>query len=577
MRPVDAAFEAALRRAVRVTTADEAAARDADAIASGTASFTLMCAAGTVATAEIVRVASDRLAHGVTVWCGAGNNGGDGYVVAAQLARLGVRVHVIATSPPRTPDAQRAASLAAQLGVPLHAMSHEAPAVSADGVIIDALLGTGARGALREDVARAAAHIADARARGACIVSLDTPTGVDATTGAPAECAVHAHVTITFGTLKHGLLSARGRCGRVVVADIGLGAHAARDDDAALLADASIVQHVVPPVAWNAHKGSRGRVCIVGGTAGMAGAVQLAARGALASGAGLVRALVHPLSAAAMQSSVPAVVCVPATTPTSLADTLAWAHAVLIGPGLGRDADARTQLRAVLDAVLDMSTLRPTHDVHDGASHAVGFLAFTPPVLVLDADALVIASDADVLPLVLKCAARTPVVLTPHAGEFARLALACGTALDERTTDPTRRLAAARHVAAASGACVVLKGTPTCCVAPDGTAWCVPRGTAALATGGTGDMLAGVIGALLAHARARGDVRATRVASLAAAAAYVHGTAAEGTADTSPVVVRGHTVETLLARLPDAWAAAATSARRAPGVLASLPDVRPMG
>jgi NAD(P)H-hydrate epimerase len=142
---------------------------------------------------------------------------------------------------------------------------------------------------------------------------------MDATTGARTEGAVRADVTITFGTMKHGLLAARDACGRVVVADIGLGAHAALDDEAALLTDAEVVRHVVPPVAWNAHKGTRGRVCIVGGTAGMAGAVQLAARGALASGAGLVRAMVHSLSAAALQSSVPAVVCVPAATPESVA------------------------------------------------------------------------------------------------------------------------------------------------------------------------------------------------------------------------------------------------------------------
>jgi NAD(P)H-hydrate epimerase len=399
---------------------------------------------------------------------------------------------------------------------------------------------------------------------------------MDATTGARTEGAVRADVTITFGTMKHGLLAARDACGRVVVADIGLGAHAALDDEAALLTDAEVVRHVVPPVAWNAHKGTRGRVCIVGGTAGMAGAVQLAARGALASGAGLVRAMVHSLSAAALQSSVPAVVCVPAATPESLAETLAWAHAVLLGPGLGRDQSAHAQLQSVLEAVRDIGARDPTQHVHRGASHAVGFLAPTPPVLVLDADALVVASEAALWPLVRACAARTPVVLTPHAGEFARLAAACGTELDERATDPTRRLAAARHVAAASGAHVVMKGTPSWCVAPDGTAWCVARGTAALATGGTGDVLAGVLSALLAHARVLRLTSASQVCSLMAAAAWVHGAAVDDAPDTSRCTVRGRTVETLLEALPHTWARVAAPVPLPTGVLASLPDVRPV-
>ena len=559
-----------VQRPVRVTSASEAAARDADAIASGVESFALMAAAGTVAAAEVLRAAGDAVAHGVTVWCGGGNNGGDGYIVAAQLARLGVRVVVIAVAPARTADAVRAASLARAARVPILERV-ETSASAPPGVIVDALLGTGAAGPLRDEVAHATAAIRRARDAGACIIALDVPTGVNATTGARVEGAVRAHTTITFGTCKRGLLAARDLAGRIVVADIGLDAHAARADDAALLADASVLRHVVPPVRWDAHKGTRGRVLVIGGAAGMAGAAQFVARGALASGAGLVRALVHTESRAALQAAVPAVVCVPDEVP--LVESLAWAHAVVLGPGLGRDATAHARVREVLEGVRDLGSLVPSTHTRRGASQAAAFLAPRRPVLVLDADALVVASDAELWPLLVACAERTPTVLTPHAGEFAALAAMNDIPWRASDDDVSARLTAARALAAASGAHVLLKGAPTCCAAPDGTTWWVPRGSATLATGGTGDVLSGVLGALAAQVRADGSLATNELTALAASAAWVHGVAGEHVCPTRDV--RGVSVDDVIDALGAAWSRLRTEAPVSPGVLAELPAVVP--
>jgi NAD(P)H-hydrate epimerase len=540
---------------VCVTSAAQAAARDAAAIAAGTDSFALMCAAGTVAAAEIVRVAGNRFAHGVRVHCGPGNNGGDGYVVAAQLARLGARVTVHAALPPRSPDAQRAERLARR-HLPAGAFTTSVPADAQGGVVIDALLGTGATGPLRGAIADGAAAVQAARAHGACVVALDVPSGVDATTGARADGHVVAQHTVTFGTLKAGLLAARDVCGRITVADIGLGASTALDDDAARLATPDALAACVPPIAWDAHKGTRGRVLVVGGATGMAGAVQFVARGALASGAGLVRALVSSESARALQAAVPAVVCVHADGAPHDAlpdETFAWPHAIVLGPGLGRDPSAMGRTFEALRTVLALA----------------GGDASRTPALVLDADALVVCANDDGLAALAACARVTPVVLTPHAGEAVRLAAACGLPFDAGAREPLVRLAAARAIAARTRCHVLLKGAPTLCVAPDGEAWVVPRGGPSLATGGTGDVLAGVLGALLATAAATGaGVAPVRLAALGA---WVHGVAGEQPVRAAGA--RGATVEQVIAALGDAWVAVAAPAARPPGVLATLPAV----
>jgi NAD(P)H-hydrate epimerase len=581
---------------VRVTTAAEAAARDALAIASGTPSFALMLQAGTAAAAHIVRVASHRLAFGVHVYAGSGNNGGDGYIVAAQLRRLGVRVLLHEVAAPRTPDAIAAAQLARRhlAAEQFVAAARVATFPTTNAVFVDAMLGTGANGALRGAVARAAHIFRRAREGGALIVSLDVPTGLDASTGELAPDHVVAHHTLTFGTCKAGLLSARAACGEITVLDIGLGAHAEIRDDAARLADAASLRASVPAIAWNAHKGTRGRVLIVGGAPGMAGAAQLAARGALASGAGLVRAYVHSSSVPALQASTPAVVCHPWSQGEHAADAALdeaialrepeaktssdafanWAHVVAIGPGLGRDRVAERVLRETIRRV--------------SAGNAS---------IVFDADALTLLGSLYSPDELMRLAASRRIVLTPHAGEFGTLAHAFDIAVDTQSPEFARDLSVRRHSAAAlatrTGCVVLLKGTPSICVAPDGGAWIVPRGTSTLATGGTGDVLTGVMAALLAsqHAAPRADLAqsdrhsephaephsglhssshtAAETCALAATAAWAHGVAGEHTA--SRIGVRGSTVEDIVHALPHAWSTLTHPAPLSPDVLSVVP------
>ncbi|MBW7934598.1 MAG: bifunctional ADP-dependent NAD(P)H-hydrate dehydratase/NAD(P)H-hydrate epimerase, partial [Gemmatimonadaceae bacterium] len=158
---------------VRVVTAAQAAERDARAIAAGTPSFALMQAAGRAAAAELMRFAGDRAREGVELYAGGGNNGGDAWVVAAVLAASGVPVRVREIEPPRTEDAQRAK---ANFAVP------RADWQGKPGVVVDGLLGTGARGAPRGEIARACESIGAARGGGACVVALDVPSGLDAAT-----------------------------------------------------------------------------------------------------------------------------------------------------------------------------------------------------------------------------------------------------------------------------------------------------------------------------------------------------------------------------------------------------------
>ena len=583
---------------MQVTTAPQAAQRDAAAIAAGTEGFALMLEAGTRAAAVIMRVAGTRIAMGVDVVVGSGNNGGDGYIVAAQLSRIGVSVRVIVAKPPSTPDAQRAAALAKKWVPYVLAMQSLSETVTpaADrhahapfgaGVIVDALLGTGARGALRDNVQSAAANVHAAQQRGSLVVALDMPSGVHASTGECARGHVMAHVTIMFGTMRLGALSARAACGEIHVVDIGLGKHATLHDDAADLVTPTSLRSVVPSIAWNAHKGTRGRTLIVGGNVGMAGAVQLACSGALASGAGLVRASVAPESVAAVQGLNAAVVCNAwphidhaSNRATDLAfddaldeplagasgslqhDIRNWAHVVVVGPGLGRDEQAAALLQYVLECVEQSSA-----------------------VLVLDADALTVMAQRGMLAALRKVALAGEVVLTPHPGEFRTIAGALG--IQASDASPGERLRTTRAMASALQCTVLSKGTPSICASAAGDAWFVPRGSNALATGGTGDVLSGVIAALIATSRAGVQVMNAQAddvgsdviaksefadrkstAALTAVAAWVHGVAGE------MLHPRGSTVLDVVRAIPDAWKAFSDESPLPPGVLAQLPSVR---
>lgn len=488
-----------------------------------------MLQAGTQTAAVVLRDCADHLAHGVVVFAGPGNNGGDAYVTAAQLARAGVRVRLVVAAPPRTTDAQRAAAIAERYRGDLLSMGD---AVGDEQVAIDGLLGTGHRGELREPMAEPVERLAGYRARQALVVALDVPSGMDATSGVCATGSVRAHITVTYGTIKRGLLLARARVGRVVLLDIGLGAHVALPDGAWCAASMSSLAEIVPAIAWNAHKGSRGQLALIGGSVGMVGAIVLATRAALRSGIGLARAWVESPGVAVLQQAVPQAIA--HTWDTTSTNLVPLGDALAIGPGLGRATGALHVLRTALDR--------------------------NPGVpVVLDADALTLIAEsgADPAELVRSWCGDRVVVCTPHQGEFARL---IGRTV---STDWEQRANDLKEFAVRARATVLLKGAPTLLASPDhGPVAVMPRGLALLATGGSGDLLTGIVGTLLAQG--------LPASSAAMLGATVHGLAAERAASLANGI-RGLTLDDVLSVLPDVWREISHPAILPPGVLAELP------
>ncbi|MFN2635711.1 MAG: NAD(P)H-hydrate dehydratase [Gemmatimonadaceae bacterium] len=513
-------------RMVRVVSAKESAGRDQRAIDAGTPSRTLMQRAGKAAAAQIIQRYPNEVKDGVSVFTGPGNNGGDGWVVAGELARKGIPVQVVEIAEPKTADAGREREIAKR-------SVNTARDSGRSGVVVDALLGTGAQGEPRGQIAGAIARINSARSVGARVAALDIPSGLDASTGAHSLCVV-ADMTLTFGSLKRGALLARDCCGEILVLDIGLedapataGARSSQPNgNVPVLVDRPWVAARVPPITFDAHKGSRKHLAVVGGGGGMPGAVVLAARAALRSGIGILRAVVAEENVEPVLAAAPSALIVkwPANDAEISSMISEWAHAVVIGPGLGRSKEAEKLVTRLLQKSRQ-------------------------PVL-LDADALTLF-EGNVSELRALIAGR-PALITPHPGEFARLAgVDVGRVAAERFDigiDLAREL----------GTTVLLKGTPSVVFSSGGERFVVPRGTAALATGGSGDMLAGIAGTLLAQT---GDT-----VTAACCAAWVHGRAAELCG-----YIRGTTLDDVLYALPRAWLE--DEPPLLPDVLAALPAV----
>ena len=483
--------------------------------------------AGTAAAAEIARRFPERLRSGVAVFTGPGNNGGDGWVVAGALARDGADVRVVEVGTPdpaKTPDAFEARAAA------LDSVDMGNQSGDDRGLIVDALLGTGFAGEPRGQIASAIDGISGQRAAGAVIAALDVPSGLDATSGAHTSCVV-ADLTISFGGIKRGTLLARDCCGVIVAIDIGLASESANSakNSASLpmLVDDAWVRSRVPAIHYDAHKGTRKHLATIGAGPGMPGAVVLATRGALRSGIGLVRALVHPDNTGPVLSAVPSALLGewPSTSEQVRDEIATWADAIVIGPGLGK-SDTAKQL---VEGVLRESARVP---------------------ILLDADGLNIF-DGDPKSLGVLLAGR-PALITPHAAEFARL-----TGTDVKTV-LANRFDIGLDLARVTGATVLLKGSPTVISTPDGERLVVARGTAALGTGGSGDLLDGIAGTILAQT--------ANPTTAAASAAWIHGRAAE-----LCEYVRGTTLEDVLYALPRAWNEPEPGVE--PPVLAELPAV----
>ncbi len=425
------------------------AAADRAAIENGTPGIELMERAGAaVADAVVARF----VPKPVTVLVGPGNNGGDGYVVARLLKDRGWNVNVAALGPPKTTDAQMAASRWNGVTAPLSGN------VQSAGLIIDGLFGAGLDRPLSSDLARLVRSLVPLRNK---VVAIDVPSGLAGDTGRPlaGEC-IHACLTVTFHRRKpaHVLQPGRDLCGEVVVADIGLGEVTSDifENDPGLWLDG----YPWPGVA--AHKHTRGRMIVVSGDAWSTGAARLAARAGLRVGAGLVTMLSPPDALAINAAHLEAVMLRPFETDTELEAAASDAESVVIGPAAG-------VTEATLSNVLALTR--------------------TGAALVVDADALsVFRDEPDELFQVLD----RDDVLTPHPGEFERI-------FPNVLRSAPERISATRRAAIRAQAVVLLKGPDTVIAAPDGRASVNLNGSPWLATAGSGDVLAGLIGGLIAQ------------------------------------------------------------------------------
>ena len=400
-------------------------------------------------------------ARHVAVWCGPGANGGDGFVVARELvrARRECSVRLLGPEEKVTGDAAVNFRRARRDGVSVVEQIRRAD------VVVDALFGTGFRGAPRPEAVRAIEQINGA---GVPVVAVDVPSGVDASTGVVAGAAVRASLTVTFHGPKVGHVIAPGRfhAGELVVADIGL----ARQETRTRRATAAILE-LVPRRSERDNKYTAGSVLVVGGSVGLTGAPSLTSQAALRAGAGIVTACVPGSLNPVFEQRLLEVMTRPCpdedgTMTLDAADPILAAAeragAVALGPGLGRTEGTRALVGYLLDRL-------------------------DKPV-VLDADGLWALIDH----LDWVFSRDRPTVLTPHAGELGRLIARPSAWVD------ANRLDAVQSGADDTGAVVVLKGADTLVAAPGRGPVVIDLGNAGLATAGSGDVLTGVTAAFLA-------------------------------------------------------------------------------
>ena len=429
---------------IPVVTVEEMAAIDA-AAAEHTATEVLIERAGRAAALSILRHLGRGYGKRALLIAGKGHNGDDGRHAAAHLSKAGM--HVVQVSP-----------------------STVSGRIEGFDLVIDAAFGTGFRGSYEAPVVE----------RGATVVAVDIPSGVEGNTGRAAGAPMPADWTVTFAALKPGLLQGEGRrlAGGIELADIGLDTSRARihlveDDD---------VFELLPSRPPEAHKWSTA-VCVVAGSPGMLGAARLCSRGASRAGAGMVRLCMPGVSPAELPVEEAVSTALPVSSfSKDVLDVAERCRAVVIGPGLGRSSSISAGVKEIV--------------------------ANSPVAVVVDADGLFALGDLAEASAVCS-SSRQQTILTPHDGEYKRL----------MGKDPgIDRISAARELAYRTGAIVLLKGWTTVVADPGGEALVVTSGSARLATAGTGDVLSGMVGAFLA--------RGVPPLLSAGLAAHVHGRSA---------------------------------------------------
>jgi len=414
----------------------------------------------------------------IIVFCGKGNNGGDGFAVARYLQNAGAELtlYLLGSKISLSGDAKLNCQLFQKLGGKVTEVKsmENLPLPDFDcNLIIDGLLGTGFKGKTRELYAAAIQQINQINAP---VLSIDIPSGVDGNTGQTAGEAVLANRTVTFGLLKRGLMLSPGKelSGQAIVTDIGIPPQVVKAQNInCRLIEVDDVSRLIPLRHPSSHKRDVGIVYLLAGSPGMTGAATLAARGAIRSGAGL--------TAVGIPSSLNKIMEVKLTETMTqglpetefgylssaalphVTQLLEWADVLGIGPGLGRNVETGKLLEGILNYI-------------------------NIPI-VIDADGLNLLADNPQLLELLppNC------VLTPHPGEFNRLS---GVSMDDISAD---RLKAVAEFAVKWKVIVVLKGSPTITASPDGKLFLNPTGNAGMATGGSGDVLTGIVAGLIAQ------------------------------------------------------------------------------
>lgn len=413
----------------------------------------------------------------ITVLCGAGNNAGDGYVIARLAAAAGRRVRVIALKKPDRlgGDAGTAAQRFLETGQPVQAWS--GGGLGETEIIVDALLGTG----LDREVTGAYREVIDAaNASGAAVLAVDIPSGLHADTGAVMGAAAKADHTVTFIGLKQGLFTGQGRefCGTLHFDDLGVPPNVYEGIvPASTRVDISELSAWLAPRRRTAHKGEFGHVLVIGGDYGFAGAVRMAGEAAARTGAGLVSVATRPEHALTLATARPELMARGVSKAADLNPLLARASVIALGPGLGQSDWSQRLLARCLESKLP---------------------------LVVDADALNL--------LAREPAARANWVLTPHPGEAARL-LGCS-AVDIEAD----RFAAIHALAEKYGGVIVLKGSGSLVLDEERRCAVCDGGNPGMASGGMGDVLTGVIAGLLAQGFPAGRAAVLGVCLHAAAA-----------------------------------------------------------
>ncbi len=451
---------------MHVLTTAEMDRADQITISAGQSGFVLMQAAGKAVADAAIDLVEDEDGE-ILVVCGRGNNGGDGFIAAAELAKRGREVAVMLLCQRETLSGDAALAAAAWTG-PMRPFDENA--IGAPALIIDAIFGAGLNRPVKGDPR---AIIEAINASGVPVLAVDLPSGINGNTGTVMDVAVTAIETVTFFRRKPGHLLMPGRmhCGLVRVVDIGI-ADSVLDEIAPATSenDPELWESVFPVPKVDGHKYARGHAVIVSGEMSSTGAARLAARAALRGGAGLVT-VASPTDALAVNAMAMTAVMLRATdTPEQFADLLGDKrfNACVIGPGAGINDRTRAFVLALLAA---------------------------KRAAVLDADALTSFADSpETLFAAVKAVSETSIVLTPHEGEFRRLFSQMGNKHPFKS-----KLERVRAAAVRSGAVVLLKGPDTVVASPDGRAAIASNAPPWLATAGSGDVLAGLIGAMLAQ------------------------------------------------------------------------------